>query len=240
MDPIFSLNCAAGAVLLLPAPCSSGISRPSLAIDLLLNTYPAKRVAVSKSSCVQPFVSSAATDRCCPGLVTAALELHALSDGVFVLQQRAPLFEGCAAAYMDGLLQWIQSQSFAKIIFVAEAPAHRKVDTFLRKGTVFALENAEAGTVTAAESATVHCVSRAVGCRALGDKSFAAQLVTRLSMAKPSLSCIFTFSSGDPVASSFELAAEAARLLALTGCSLQQPASWSRSLLSPIDQSIFG
>ena len=86
MDPIFSSSCTAGAVLLLPAPCSSGISRPSLAIDLLLNSYPSQRVAVSKSPYVQPFVSAAAIDRCSPGVVTAALELHSLSDGIFVVR----------------------------------------------------------------------------------------------------------------------------------------------------------
>lgn len=240
MDPIFSVSCPVGAIILLPAPCSSGISRPSLAVDLLLNTYPANRVAVSKSPYVQPFVSSAATDHGTPGVVTAALELHSLSDGVFVVQQRAPIFEGCAAAYMDSLLHWIQSQSIAKLIFIAEAPAHRKVDAFLRKGTIFALESSDTASVPAADSEIVHRVSRSAGCRALGDNSFASQLITRLDSATLSLSCVFAFSSGDAAACSVELAAEAARLSSLTGRAMQQPLSWCRSLLPPIDQSIFG
>ena len=240
MDLLFSVSCPVGAVVIIPAPCNSGVSRPSLAVDILLNSYPAKRVAVSQSLYVQPFVSSAATDRGSPGLVTAALELHSLSDRVYVVQQRAPLFEGCAAAYMDSLLLWIQSQTFAKLIFIAEAPAHRKIDAFLRTGTVFALENSDACTLSTANSELVHYVSRSEGCRALGDNSFAAQLIGRLHSESPSLSCLFTFSSGDPVSSSLQLAVEAARLSTLEGCALLQPASWSSSLLPPIDQSIFG
>jgi hypothetical protein len=237
MEPLFSSSCAAGAVLLLPAPCCSGISCPTLAVDIMLNSFPSKRVSVSKSPHVQPFVSSAALDRSSPGLVTAALELHALSDGVFIVQQRAPLFEGCAAAFMDNLLIWIQSQSISKVVFIAEAPAHRRVDAFLRKGPVFALDSQAPAP---AASPIAHSVSQEVGCRALGQKSFASQLIARLAPAHPSLACIFTFSSADPVASSFQLAAEAARLSALTSCPLVQPASWSRSLMPAIDQSIFG
>jgi hypothetical protein len=138
---------------------------------------------------------------------------------------------------MDCLLRWIQLQSIAKLIFVAEAPAHRKVDAFLRKGTVFALESTDVSSGSVADSETVHHVSRLVGCRALGDNSFASQLISRLDSSH---SCIFAFSSGDPVACAFELATEASRLSRLTGFALQQPASWSRTLLPPIDQSIFG
>ena len=238
MDPVFPTNCTSGAVLLLPAPCSSGISCPSLAIDLLLNTYPSKRVAVSKSPFVQPFVSSAAVDRSSLGVVTAALELHLLSDGIFALQLRAPLFEGCAAAFMESLVHWIQLQPLSKIIFIAEAPAHRKVDTFLGKGNVFALESASSAPAALAQSQRVHAVPREVGCRALGDNSFSSHLISRIASA--SLSCIFAFSSGDSVASAFALAAEAVKLSNAAECSLQQPSSWSRSLLPPIDQSIFG
>ena len=235
MQPLFASTCAAGAVLLLPAPCCSGISCPSLAVDIMLNSFPSKRVSVSKSAHVQPYVSSAALDHSSAGVVTAALELHSLSDGVFVVQQRAPLFEGCAAPFLDSLLLWIQSQSLTKVIFIAEAPAHRRVDAYLSKGPVFALDNQ-----AAAASPSAHPVSQQAGCRALGDNSFASALVARLAAAQPSFSCIFTFASADPISSSFALAAEAARLSDLTGCPLVQPASWSRTLLPPIDQSIFG
>jgi hypothetical protein len=170
-------------------------------------------------------------------LLTAALELHALSDGVYAVQQRAPLFDGCAALFMESIVHWIHSQSFSRVIFIAEAPCHRKVDVFLRKGSVFSLEGSDSGP---ANSASVHSVSREVGFRALGDSSFASQLMSRLATAKVLHSCIFAFSSGDPVSASFELAAEAAALSKLSSCELLQPASWSRSLLPPMDQSIFG
>jgi hypothetical protein len=103
---------------------------------------------------------------------------------------------------------------------------------------VFALETAHAAHLAATDLA--HPVPLAVGCRALGDNSFSSRLISRMASASPPLFCIFTFSSGDPVASAFQLAAEAARLSNATGCALQQPASWSSSLLPPIDQSIFG
>ena len=151
------------------------------------------------------------------------------------MQQRAPLFEGCASAFMDSLLLWIESQQLKKLIFIAEAPAHRKVDAFLGKGSVFALED-----TPAAHAHPVPTVSLAIACRALGENSFSSHLISRLAAAKPALSCIFAFSSGDPVASAFELAAEAARLSLAPGCALQQPAAWSASLHPPIDQSIFG
>jgi hypothetical protein len=244
MDAIFSTSCAAGAVLLLPVPCSSGISRPSLAIDLLLNSYPSKRVAVSKSPLVQPFVSSAAIDSSTPGAVAAALELHSLADGIFAVQQRAPLFDGCAAAFMDSMLQWLRLQPLSKLVLIAEAPAHRKVDVFLHSGAVFTVQCAAAGdgVEAGAKSGGVSAasVSSDVGCRALGENSFASRFMAQCSSSLPSLSCLFTFSSGDPVASSLQLAQEAAMLSGAAQCTLRQPASWSLSLLPPIDQSIFG
>jgi hypothetical protein len=156
------------------------------------------------------------------------------------VQQRAPLFEGCASAFMDSLLLWVESQSLSKLIFIAEAPAHRKVDAFLGKGSVFSLEDARLGAAPPSHPHPVHTVSHSVACRALGENSFSSHLISRCAAAKPPLSCIFAFSSGDPVASAFELAAEAARLSLAPGCALQQPAAWSASLHPPIDQSIFG
>jgi hypothetical protein len=178
--------------------------------------------------------------------VAAALELHSLADGIFAVQQRAPLFDGCAAAFMDSMLQWLRLQPLSKLVLIAEAPAHRKVDVFLHSGAVFTMQctaagdgdgvaaGAECGGVSAAS------VSRDVGCRALGENSFASRFMAQCSSSPPSLSCIFAFSSGDPVASSLHLAQQAAMLSGAAQCTLRQPASWSLSLLPPIDQSIFG
>ena len=145
---------------------------------------------------------------------------------------------------MDSLLQWIRLQPLSHLVLIAEAPAHRRVDVFMQSGAVFTVQHTAAGDGVAATAkcasggASAAPVSRDVGCRALGENSFASRFMAHCS--PPSTSCLFTFSSGDPLASSLHLAQQAAMLSGAAQCTLRQPASWSLSLLPPIDQSIFG
>lgn len=135
----------AGSTLLLPAVSIGNVGE--LTIETILCTLSVPLVGYLYDDNVLPCVGydPLGTN---PSRIALSLELYRLNhQGIFIMQQRAPIIAGRRKAYSEHLIEWAKSQGCSRIVIVGSLDAGRRKDAQLtdRKAR-FVSTDAELGT----------------------------------------------------------------------------------------------
>ncbi|XP_002741628.1 proteasome assembly chaperone 2-like [Saccoglossus kowalevskii] len=123
-----------GCTLILPAVSVGNIGQ--LSVDLLVTTLELVKVGYIHSECVLPVCGNDPfnTDkkRTEGNLATSTEVYFSAANNLVVVQQRAPLVKGKHADYCNGLIDWITSFQFDKVIMLTSSHAYERLDSQLQ------------------------------------------------------------------------------------------------------------
>ncbi|KAJ5068162.1 proteasome assembly chaperone 2 [Anaeramoeba ignava] len=116
--------------LILPTLSFGNVSQ--LAIDLILLNSQAIKIGILDHSCLSPFIGNdcISPDQTNSGQINTSMEVY-VKEKFAIIQQRSPVFLMYGKLFATDLMNWIQQQNFANIIFVTGADASFRTDKMI-------------------------------------------------------------------------------------------------------------
>lgn len=113
-----------GKTLVVPTVSTGNV--PQLAVDLLIASFPLRRLAVFDPGYFIPVVGGKEDEEG----ITTPLELYGETDSsLFVIQQRSPVLKSKKQDFVNSLLHFIQSSAFVAVLFISSVDSFNRTDS---------------------------------------------------------------------------------------------------------------
>ncbi|ORZ18569.1 PAC2 family-domain-containing protein [Absidia repens] len=124
-SPSFDVQSLKGSHLLLPSVSIGNV--PQLTCDLIIHTLHLSRVGFIDSDAVIPVIGQYEDQS---NGVSVPIEVYQSKDRQWtVIQQRSPTLKGKKQSLISGLINFIESAQFAKVVLLTSLDAARRLDS---------------------------------------------------------------------------------------------------------------